>query len=142
MRRVIPAVAAVVFLVGIAGCNTAARQPQFQRAVITPAQLKPGDTALIEVQVKDRQDIVRRVEGVVQEDPTIRLKLQDDGQPPDQKANDDLWVLQVDVPYQAPPGQFLLHLTAYRADGTAVPVKTREGREPLSATVPLTILNP
>jgi hypothetical protein len=142
MKQVLYTIALVCALVSIVGCNTASRQPQFQRAVITPDQLKPGETAKIEVQVKDRYDIVRRVEGIVKEDPTIRLKLRDDGQEPDEKAEDDLWVLQVDVPFQATPGDFLLQLTAYRADGTVVPVKTKEGTVPLSTSVPLKILNP
>lgn len=142
MKRGIFALGIVVLLAALGGCNTMGRQPQFQQAVITPDQLKPGDTATIQVEVKDRHDIVQQVEGVVQEDPTIRLKLHDDGQEPDMKAGDDVWVLEVDVPYQAPAGDFLLHLTAYRADGTAVPVKTKEGTQPLSADVPLKILNP
>lgn len=142
MRQVVYAAAIGILLAGLVGCNSASRQPQFQRAVITPDQLKPGDTAMIEVDVKDRYDIVRRVEGVVKEDPTIRLKLHDDGQAPDVKADDNTWVLQVDVPFQATPGDFLLQLTAYRADGSAVPVKGKEGTAPLSTTVPLKILNP
>jgi len=142
MNRVLCVTVLGVLLAGLAGCNTAGRQPQFQRAVITPDQLKPGDTAMIQVEVKDRHGIVQRVEGVVEEDPTIRLRLRDDGQPPDLQADDDVWVLQVDVPYQAPPGDFLLHLMAYRADGSAVPVKTKEGAQSLSTVVPLRILNP
>ena len=142
MKQVVYTIGLVFLLISIVGCNTASRQPQFQRAVITPDQLKPGDTAKIEVQLKDRYDIVHRVEGVVREDPTIRLKLHDDGQAPDEKADDNVWVLQVDVPFQATPGDFLLQLTAYRADGTVVPVKSREGTVPLSTTVPLKILNP
>lgn len=142
MKQVVYIIAIVGLLTSVAGCNTASRQPQFQRAIITPDQLKPGDTAKIEVQVKDRYDIVRRVEGIVKEDPTIRLKLHDDGQAPDEKAGDNVWVLQVDVPFQATPGDFLLQLMAYRADGTVVPVKGKEGTVPLSTTVPLTILNP
>lgn len=142
MKQVVYTIALVCALVSIVGCNTASRQPQFQRAVITPNQLKPGGTAMIEVQVKDRYDIVRRVEGIVKEDPTIRLKLRDDGLEPDEKAEDNVWVLQVDVPFQATPGDFLLQLTAYRSDGTVVPVKTKEGTVPLSTSVPLKILNP
>ncbi|HUW62225.1 MAG TPA: hypothetical protein VMZ06_14575 [Candidatus Bathyarchaeia archaeon] len=142
MKQAAYTIALLVLFISIAGCNTASRQPQFQRAAIAPDQLKPGDTAMIQVEVKDRYDIVRRVEGVVREDPTIRLKLHDDGLAPDEKADDNVWVLQVDVPFQATPGDFLLQLTAYRADGTVVPVKSKEGTVPLSTTVPLKILNP
>lgn len=142
MKQALHIGALIVLLVAMAGCNTAGRQPQFQRALIAPDQLKPGDTAIIQVEVKDKFDVVSRVEGVVKEDPTIRLKLRDDGEAPDETAGDKIWALQVDVPYQATPGEFLLQITAYRADGSVVPVKTQDGSAPLSASVPLTILNP
>ena len=111
--------------------------------MITPADLKPGDTAVISVEVDDRDGIVRRVEGVVLEDPTIKLKLSDDGKPPDEEAGDNIWSLQVDVPFQAAPGDFTLELTAYRSDGSPVPVRTQEsGTVPLRATIPVAIAAP
>jgi hypothetical protein len=136
-------VSTVVLLAFFCGCNTTGRQPQFKSATITPAQLKPGDNAVITADVKDRHNIIRKIEGVVQEDPSIKLKLNNEGVAPDAKAGDNLWSLQVAVPFQAPPGSFLLQLTAYRADGTPVPVKTKGGKsEPLTATVPVVIQNP
>ena len=133
----------LIALVALAGCNTTGRQPIFQSAVINPNQLKPGDSAVISVEVKDRHNIVRKVEGVVEEDPSIKLKLRDDGQQPDAKAGDNVWTLQVDVPFQAPPGGFMLDLTAYRSDGTPVPVRSKEGKTvPLSTSLPVTINNP
>lgn len=136
--------AAVLVLLGIiAGCNTLGRQPQLKDATIAPAELKPGDSAVITVVVRDRHKIVNRVEGVVLEDPSIKLKLHDDGVAPDKKAGDDEWSLQVDVPFQAPPGQFMLQLTAYRSDGTPVPVRDTEGNTvPLAVTIPVVIGNP
>jgi len=143
MRYVAAAVAAGVLLAAVSGCNTLGRQPQLEKAMITPADLKPGDTAVISVEVDDRDGIVRRVEGVVLEDPTIKLKLSDDGKPPDEEAGDNIWSLQVDVPFQAAPGDFTLELTAYRSDGTPVPVRTQEsGTVPLRATIPVAIAAP
>lgn len=127
----------------IAGCNTAGRQPQFRSATITPAELKPGDNAVVTADVKDRNHIIRKIEGVVREDPGIRLKLHNDGEAPDVKAGDNLWSLQVAVPFVAPSGNFLLQLTAYRADGTPVPVKTKGGKsDVLTTTIPVVIKNP
>lgn len=124
----------------LTGCSTMGRQPQLTDALMTPNTLKPGDTAVITVKVKDRNDIVRKVEGIVREDASIKLKLRDDGVSPDEKAGDSVWTLQVDVPFQAPPGQFTLDLTAYRGDGSPVPVHGPEGKTvPLSVSVPITI---
>ena len=143
MDRFLGIVAVCVALVALAGCNTLGRQPQLNDALLTPPELKPGDSAVITVKLKDRHNIVRKVEGVIREDPTIRLKLHDDGVPPDEKAGDHVWSLQVDVPFQAPPGAFTLDLTGYRADGTPTPVKNKEGKTvPMMATVPVTISNP
>jgi len=62
---------------------------------------------------------------------------------PDKKAGDNEWSLQVDVPFQAPAGQFTLQLTAFRSDGTPVPVRDKEGQTvPLSVSVPIAIGNP
>jgi hypothetical protein len=134
-----------VLLLGIAllGCNTLGRQPQFKDAMITPTELKPGDTAVITVRVKRPHDIIRRVEGIIREDPSIKFKLHDDGVPPDEKAGDNVWSLQVDVPFQAPPGEFLLELTAFRSDGTPVPVKNDQARTvPMTVSIPVMIRNP
>jgi len=142
MKARISAVALLLVLSVLAGCNTLGRRPKLYDAMMTPAELKPGDTAVVTVHVADKHDIISRVEGVVREDQRIKLKLRDDGQSPDAKASDKVWSLQVDAPFQAPSGSFNLDLTAYRSDGTPVPVK-REGKVvPLSLTVPVTIRTP
>jgi len=89
------------------------RQPKLVDAALTPADLKPGDAAVLTVKVVDKHELVRKVEGVIREDPVIKFKLHDDGVAPDEKAHDNIWSLAVDVPFQAPPGEFILDLTAY-----------------------------
>ena len=46
-----------------AGCHLISGTPALDHARITPEDLKPGDTAVITVEVKDRHGIVQRVEG-------------------------------------------------------------------------------
>jgi hypothetical protein len=139
MRGLQGAFAIVLAGAVLAGCNTFGRQPKMQDAAIAPAQLKPGDTAVVTVRTADKHDIIKRVEGVVREDQRLKLKLHDDGAAPDTAANDKIWSLQVDVPFQALPGSFNLDLTAYRSDGTPVPVKHKGKTAPLTSTVPVTI---
>ena len=139
MKGMNRALALLAVLVVLAGCSTFGRRPKLYDAMIAPAQLKPGDTAVVTVHVADKHNIVKRVEGVVREDQRIKLKLRDDGQSPDAKAWDRVWSLEVDVPFQAPPGSFNLDLTAYRADGTPVPVKRKGKAVPLTVTVPISI---
>jgi len=143
MKRVTGGLAVALVLAAVAGCNTLGRQPRLDEPIINPTELKPGDTAVISVTVKDKHGIVRRVEGVVIEDARIKFKLRDDGVAPDVAAGDNIWTLQVDVPFQAPPGEFLLELTAYRSDGTPVPVRSEEGTTvPLTTSIPVVIQNP
>ncbi len=143
MKR-IGAVVQIVLCVGVvAGCTTMGRQPHMQDALISPARLKPGDTAIVTVKVVDKFNIVDRVVGVVVEDDRMKLKLRDDGEPPDAKTGDGVWTLQVDVPFVAPPGEFTLELTAYNTDGEIIMVKTGDASTaPLSVTCDLVIEYP
>lgn len=124
----------------LAGCNTLGGQPQMRSAIITPAELWPGDTALITVHVADPEGVIHRVEGTVREDDRIRLRLYDDGTSGDEVAGDNIWSLAVDVPYEAAPGRFTLDFTAYRADGQPVPVRDASGEVTiLTQTTPMII---
>ena len=127
----------------LAGCNTLPRQPEIQHAGIEPAELKPGDSALITVEISDQYDIVDRIEGTVQEDETITFKLRDDGVAPDAVAGDGIWTLQVDVPFNAPPGDFELALKAYDSHGEVILVRDSAGDAvPLAASFGLVIRYP
>ena len=134
---------AVLAAVLFSGCNTLSGQPQITRAGINPEVLEPGATAVITLVLKDKQDVVERIEGIVLEDPRITFPLRDDGQPPDEKAGDNVWSMQVDVPFQAPPGKFSLEFTAYGPDGRPVSIRDDEGEViVLKASVPINIQFP
>ncbi len=136
MKGILSVLAVALFAVAWTGCATLTpRQPTMSDARVTPDMLKPGDVAVITVDVSDRYDTVARVEGVVEEDQQVTLKLKDDGVAPDQEAGDGVWTLEVDVPRQAPPGEFHLTLTAYDKDGGVVLVRDKEGDTmPLNST--------
>lgn len=141
MKRLVTWAALAACLAVMAGCNTLSGQPEIRKAEITPPELKPGDSAVITVDLKDRNKVVRRVEGVVVEDPRITFRLTDSGVEPDAKAGDGVWSMAVDVPFQSPPGQYVLELTALDADGKPVSVRDRNGIvNPLQAAVPIRIL--
>ncbi|MBX7258761.1 MAG: hypothetical protein K1Y02_20535 [Candidatus Hydrogenedentes bacterium] len=135
MKRHIVGIALLVFVVATTGCNTMGRQPRLNDAKITPATLKPGESAIITVKVVDKYKIISRVVAVVKEDQRIKFKLRDDGNPPDEKALDGVWTLRADVPFNAPPGQFTLEIGAYNSKNEPIQVKTGKGETgPLSAT--------
>ncbi len=124
----------------LAGCNSLGGVPMFVDSAISPVALHPGDTALVTISVKDKNEIVASIVGIIEEEPSRKLKLHDDGQEGDVKAGDGIWSLAVLVPLQAPPGDFNLTFTAYRSDGVAVPIRGDEGEiGTLSVHMPLTI---
>lgn len=127
----------------LTGCNTLSGQPEITRAAINPEVLEPGSSAVITLAIKDKQDAVERIEGIVLEDPRITFRLRDDGETPDEKAQDNVWSMQVDVPFQAPPGQFRLEFTAYGPDGMPVSIRDDEGEVViLQRTIPINIQFP
>lgn len=132
-----------LLLTAVGGCATSSRQPSMSKARISPEHLEPGDTAIITVEVSDRFDIVNRIEGVVREDRTITFKLRDDGMTPDKKAGDGTWTIQVDVPFNAPPGDFEFEIVAYDSDGEVVVVHDENNEAaPLSMSFDLVIEYP
>ena len=140
MKFYVLAVAALAAMPLLAGCNSMGGVPQFVGAVISPIELHPGDTALVTIDVKDKNGIIDAISGVIDEEPSRSLKLHDDGQEGDLKAGDSTWSLAVKVPLQAPPGTFNLTFTAYRSDGVAVPVRGNDGTiESLAVHMPLVI---
>lgn len=128
MLRLSLFVACCLAVAVLSGCNTLAGQPQISHASIEPDILEPGASAVIALEIKDRHRSVQRIEGVVLEDPRIAFLLRDDGIAPDEEAGDGVWSMQVDVPFQAPPGEFTLEFTAYGPDGLPVSVRDDQGR--------------
>lgn len=129
-----------ILLVG--GCATSGA-PEIRRAGIDPSELRPGDTAVITVEIEDDFDVIERVEGVILEDTSITFRLHDDGVPPDEEADDDIWTIQVDVPFNAPPGNFTFDVKAYDSEGQVVLARNEMGEAvPLSASFDLVITYP
>ena len=80
---------------------------------------------------------------MIREDRTITFRLRDDGVDPDQEAGDDIWTIQVDVPFNAPPGDFEFEVTGYDSDGEVVVVSDENGEAaPLSISFSLVIQYP
>lgn len=104
----------------VAGCNTLSGPPEIRQVSLNPSNLHPGDVAVLRVEVRDPDNIIDRVEGVVRDAPETVFRLRDD-------TGDGVWTMEVNVPFDAPPGEFVLDLVAYRRDGTPVPVRDAQG---------------
>lgn len=140
MKRWMAAAATTAGLLVLAGCNTTNSQPSMRDAMVTPAQLQPGGSALLTVKISDRNNVVQRVEGVVKEYPQMVLPLYDDGTHGDVEADDNVWTLKVDVDFQAAAGQFTVEVKAYDGKGRVVVVRDpKTGDTPLIATAQVAI---
>ena len=143
MKQALSLTLVVVVVAMVGGCATGAR-PQVKTGLITPADLKPGESAVITVELQDKYKVVKRLEGTVVQNPDIAFELRDDGAAPgDEKADDGIWSLKVDVPFQAPPGDYQLDLTAYNDKGDKVMVRDKDGNTvPLTVSIPVRIQLP
>lgn len=137
--RIVMLVVLAALLPLLSGCLTLGRQPQLAEPAIEPDVLRPGDSAVITVHVRDRYDIVERVSARVREDDRIDIPLADNGLYPDKEAGDGIWSVTVDVPFYAPPGGYTLVIGAYDKTGELVLVRNESGTEPLIQTVSLSI---
>ncbi len=138
--RVFPLAVLTVVLILVAGCNTLSKQPKINSASIEPEVLKPGDAGVIKLAVKDRHGLITSIEGVVLEAPQKTFVLRDDGKSPDEKADDNTWSMQVDVPFQAPPGEFTLEFTAFDKNGMPISIRDKANHVlPLKQVLPVRI---
>ncbi len=139
IRNIICVIATTLIIVlFFSSCRTIAGQPSIKKAEILPMEISPGDTAIIQVCIKDKHHLVQKVEAVIKEDPRIKLKLRDDGIDPDKKANDGIWILKVDVPPEAIPGVYKLEIMTYTKNNLPIYIRGREGKvETLKAEIPV-----
>lgn len=133
MKRMIQIVCVMALVVVCIGCATNS-QPVMSSAQVEPENLNPGTTAILSVNIKDRYAIVSRIEGYIMEEPDIKLVFNDKGEEGDVKAGDGVWSLAVDVPQEAPPGDFVLELTAYNSKGEEINIREKGGEVKVLST--------
>lgn len=138
--RLIPLIALAAVLAGCAtiGGATYGRIPEIREASVTPAELQVGQDGVITVRIQDYHGIVDRVDGVVREDPRLTLALEKV-----EDAPTSVWRLDVEVPPDAPPGDFEIEFTAYDARGEVILVPHEDGHDtPLRATTHMRVVYP
>lgn len=135
MQRV--SILLITIVIGASGCLTSP-QPHLSEAKMVPDNLKPGDTALITVEVFDSLNLVQSVTGLVKEDKTINFRFRDDGTKGDETAGDAIWSMKVDVPFNAPPGGFTFEISAFDVNENLIIVRD-ENNEAVGMTTSFTL---
>jgi len=124
----------------ITGCATT-RQPAFVDAKLVPAKVSPGEETVIQVKLEDPQGIVSVVVATVREYPEISFDLNDSGENGDAVAGDGIWSYAMEIPGEAPPGEYNWDFEAYDVDGNLVKIAGEGGEMvPLTAEASIEIL--
>lgn len=115
--------AALLLIVFVTGC---AGPLAISELDVEPKAVAVGATALITVQFTGPKNSVASVEATVREAPDIYYVLVDDGTMGDEKANDNIWTVGAEVPYEAAPGIYHLDIRAKDLDGNTILIKGGE----------------
>ena len=93
----------------MAGC---ASQLAVQSFAADPADISPGQSAILMVTFQGPADQVYSVVATVREAPDIMYTLNNSGNNGDAQAGDKTWSIEVTVPYEATPGDYHLDIVA------------------------------
>jgi hypothetical protein len=124
----------------VTGCATT-KQPALVDAKLVPAKVSPGEETVVQVKLVDPQGIVSVVVATVREYPEISFDLNDSGEYGDAVPGDSIWSYAMEVPGEAPPGEYNWDFEAYDADGNLVKIAGDGGEmAPLTAEASVEIL--
>jgi hypothetical protein len=114
-----------------------AGQPEVVSAKVVPAEVAAGDHVRFEIEFNGRPMDIKQVIGYVREfpdmGPTVVLQ-------PDKSGDKNVWVLESDVPYEAPMQSYHIDFTATDRAGREIVSKGMdEGAIGKTATIVLTV---
>jgi hypothetical protein len=110
----------------IAGCSGSLA---LKDAIVVPAKVAPGDAATVQVKVEDPDGVVTDVTATVREYPQMVLDLKDDGKGVDEVADDGIWSVNIDVPFETQKGTYNWDFKAYDVNGKVLKITHDDGKE-------------
>ncbi|MHC5061315.1 MAG: choice-of-anchor X domain-containing protein [Planctomycetota bacterium] len=113
-----------------AGCT---QQLAMTDARSEPAELSPGDEAIVSVKVIDAPGVVAAVTATVRQERSVVLDLNDNGDEGDKAAGDGVWSSVFTVPGSAGAGDYNWDFEAFDENNDPVEVVTSAGASPLTA---------
>jgi len=78
-----------------------------------PAEVKRGETSILNVMFEGPKDRLISVKAIVREAPHVRYVFNDNGEDGDEKADDNVWTSKVDIVADAVPGKYHLDIKAF-----------------------------
>ena len=110
----------------IAGCSGTLA---LKDAMVDPGKVAPGDAATVQVKVDDPDGVVADVTATVREYPQIVLDLKDDGKDVDKVAEDGIWSVNINVPFDTQSGTYNWDFKAYDVNGKVLKITNDDGNE-------------
>ena len=100
-----------------------------QISVLPATSVKPGEKAVLSVNVIDTDSKIAKILMVVRKYPEYTYVLNDNGENGDVRAKDGIWSIEIQVPYDATPGKYNLDCELYDGDGNSIITKSETGKE-------------
>jgi len=117
-----------------------ASQLTIKQISINSTELAPGDETKMFVVFKSSQKNVAQVTATVREASEIYYSFNDDGKEGDEKAGDNIWTCNVEVPWNAPAGNYHLDITAEDKDDNPIFIeKTKQKSKDKGMTIEVTV---
>jgi len=102
------------------GC---AGQIVVKQTIAEPSQLSPGDDVKYSVVLNGSPDKVAEIKVTVREHPELVFDLYNNGEEGDEKAGDNIWTYQSQIPWEAPANTYHLDLCVRDAEGKEIITK-------------------
>ncbi len=111
-----------------------------QISVVPVICVKAGENGIISVKVDDTENKIARISVTPRGYPDYVFELNDNGELGDEYAKDEIWSMEINIPYDAPAGIYNLDCEFYDSDGNPVMTKSNDGKETkLTATILLKV---
>jgi hypothetical protein len=108
----------LIIIIGlVVGCSN---KLMIKQASVNPEKAAPGDAATFIVVFTGAKNTVQSVSATVREYPEMTFPLNDSGIDGDEKAGDNLWSYQIEVPWEAPAQPYHFDLRALDKEGNEV----------------------
>lgn len=111
-----------------------------QISVLPVICVKAGGNGIISFKVDDTEKKIARISVTPREYPEYAFELNDNGESGDEYAKDEIWSMEINVPYDAPAGIYNLDCEFYDSDGNPVMTESNDGKKiKLTATILLKV---
>ena len=98
-----------------------------QISIAPVISIKAGEKGIISLKVIDAENKIAKISITPREHTEYAFELNDNGETGDGYADDGVWSMEIEVPYDAPADIYYLDCEFYGSDGSPVMTKSKTG---------------